>query len=320
MRIFSILGICMTLCSLAQGQTTKPTISLELIVHPDSKPPEVTFKVLNQGTTDLHFPSRIETTTGLWSLGPDGSVADNRNMLRSVGTAWNLPVVGPGQDGGWRLPMDAGLPYEGGTYRLYWELRGVRSKVVELVLEDGKNWGGDPVTKQFPTPYFRSPVAVVQKFYTGMDGDYGGIVRSRWAAPGNPVHLQASTLLHKRCLAAARFKEIVIRRFGPDALEPGWYFEVSHKTTLDQIQEGTLSFSEYFETGSLKPKDWDLEIKLVRDGSDWLVSLENFVRGDRVMPSLPKIVDALERTGDEIDRGMYKDIREAREVMRVRTW
>jgi hypothetical protein len=121
-------------------------------------------------------------------------------------------------------------------------------------------------------------------------------------------------------MVASRFKDMVQRRFGAQAMEHGWFYEASGTTVMKAVDAGEVRYPEHFEHAYVRPKGWNSEIDLVRSGSNWKVAASNFLKKGEIDPDVVRVVDALQKTADELEKGRYETIRDARDAMRLRIW
>jgi len=210
-----------------------------------------------------------------------------------------------------------------GVYRVYYDVGGALSDEIRLLRRPGLSLEGKPLPKDHPKPpvMAHSPIERVKWFFRGLDdGNPNAITSCLWIDEGNPLHLEVARLLYERAKATSRFTDVVGRRLGAEAVHAGWFYESADEPKLRALDEGTITYPKYFKEAWLEPKGWNWKLHLVRTEATWMLSADNFLQGERINPELSKVNQALERTADEIERGKYTRLRDARDAMRLRIW
>jgi hypothetical protein len=292
--------------------------------------PTLAFCVVNTGAQDVARGDLAVNTNSIWTLCPDGTVnvrkiiADPQLRGASPPQDSRVPMIVPGERVVWELPVEYLIQANDrpGVYRVYWDFGGVLSDEIRLLRRPGLGLDGKPLPKGHPEPKAtsRSLVESVKRFYVAMDGDPNGMTNGLWLDDTDARHREVARLLRRRAREASRFKTIVVRRFGEDALNLGWFYASSDAHTLRALEQATITYPEHFMEAYLEPNGGGGKLHLVRKDGAWMVSADNFLRGGELDPSLKQINAALERTADELERGMYPHIRDAREAMRLRIW
>jgi hypothetical protein len=227
------------------------------------------------------------------------------------------PMIPPGERRSWEQSFDdlLRLPEfaEAGSYRLYWEYAGVKSREITLIRREPSKDNPPFAPKVDPRDTPPTPRAALVAFLRMLD--------ETAVHPGFALHMDPNdvrdvvlrdTFQRRATRMGQLLHEIELKKLPAGDDLPDWRIEATPEV-VTAIDKASQTFSEYFQECTLTGRDFS--VRLFRDRNVWKIHVAD-VAPYIDFPAFDRITTAIDAVATEVRRGRYATASEAAAALR----